>query len=263
MFSTNLTDIQIREKTKKQKKTDTMKGKQIITELDEEEDKFPPLRTRVTTKSMWSTIKNLSIEQKECIINLGLGSMLDITLDIIPADIGHHVVLHYDPNTNCIDFGNTRLQITEERIHAILGIPNKGIDLSTVKKCKATNPILIEWKAQNKDITTKIQTLCDLIEKTDVADDMFILNFITLFVNTMIEKTSSGATETSHLRKLVRIQEKGNVNWCKYINDILKDSKKLWKPYSKKSYYNGPLPFLVVSNTFHLNLKNHHKNIIY
>lgn len=196
---------------------------------------------------MWTAVKTLSNEQKQCVRDLGLSSILDMSLDVMPSHIGHFVVEHYDPARNCLDLGHIIIQINEEKIHQILGIPNQGVDLSSQEDCESNNQTLALWKQQHKDIAKKLQPICDLIEKSDDADEMFVLNFLTLFVNTMIEKYSSGTLEIKHLTKLINVQDKNNINWCKYVNDTLIKSKEFWKPNNLKTYYAGPVPFLNVS----------------
>jgi len=169
-----------------------------------------------------------------------------MSLDIIPTKIGHFVVECYDPNSNSIDLGHTKLIINEEKIHQVLGLPKRGVDLSTVKECEEQNEVYHEWKRQHPTITSQ-QVICDLIEASTFADEMFVMNFFTLFVNSMIEKTRSRGIETRVTRKLLELYSIHEINWCKYINDTLKHSKAMWKPNNANSYYAGPLPFLVVS----------------
>lgn len=173
--------------------------------------------------------------------------MIDMSLDIIPAKIAHYVVLKYDPKTNSIDLGDIKIKITEDKIHEVLGIQKDGIDLDSIKDCEPDNEELKQWYAQDPKVSKTMQPLCDLLEQTDEADEMFVINFLTLFINSIIEKTTSGATETRHIPKLIALEDKSTVNWCKYLNNCLKNSKSIWKPNSNNSYYAGPLPFLVVS----------------
>ena len=105
---------------------------------------------------------------------------------------------------------------------------------------------MIKWKEQHPKITKSTQALVDIIEQLQTANEMYVLNFIVLFVNSIIEKTTSGAIETRSLLKLIEVENKENINWFKYINHTLVKSKKIWKPNCKNSYYSGPLPFLIV-----------------
>ena len=95
----------------------------------------------------------------------------------------------------------------KKKNHQILGIPKTGIYLSTVNECEEDNEIIAQWKQQHPEVTKSQQTLCELTEASDVADEMFVLNFITLFVNTMIEKKSCGGLQTSITMKIAAIKK--------------------------------------------------------
>ena len=214
--------------------------------FDDEDDKFPPLRTRVTTKGMYDTMRLLRSEQRDRVEKLGFKAMLYMSLDTLPASIGHFVVSRYIPETNSIDLGNVKLKVTEERIHKILGISKEGINLSTVKDCTGENKFLKLWNDQKKNLTTSQSSLSNLIEGSKETDELFDMNFIMLFVNTMIEKKPSGDLDTKVLMKLPNIKDKTKINWCKYLNEALMRTKDGWNPQNPKSYYTGPLPFLIV-----------------
>ncbi|KAL6569822.1 hypothetical protein OROMI_014336 [Orobanche minor] len=233
-------------KPKKQKKAEVKKekGKKIKDEEQEDNMGFVKLRTRVATKSLCTTVKILNKEQQECVKRLGLGSMLKMSLDVIPQYIAYHAVVSYDHEDNSMTIGDTAIIVTEEIIEEILGIPNRGIDLEDCEDCDSDDETFVQWNAQDKKIKTSIQVLCDLIEESDDADDMFILNFITLFVNNMIEKTTSGGTEIKAVYKVLKAESMKNINWCKYLLKSLEHHKKIWNPNT--SYYAGPLPFLVL-----------------
>lgn len=213
------------------------------TDPTDNENKFSPLRNRVTTDAMIRVVKSLSRDQKQLVKDLGFESMLTLQMDIMISTIGHYVVEHYDPSTNTIRVGDSTIQITEEKIHHILGVPNKGTDLDTIEKCPEDDETYTVWKSQG---IKGIQTLTETIEQSKEADEMFVLNFLTLFVNTMIRRETSGQLEMKSVRKLVKINDKANINWCRFIDKVLKRSKRKWIPHDQAKYYNGPIPYLIV-----------------
>nr|KAJ0211578.1 hypothetical protein LSAT_V11C400174920 [Lactuca sativa] len=196
------------------------KTKKAKIEHAENDDKFQPLRTRVATQSLWKAVNILSSEQRDCVENLGF-----------------FYVFSYNHTTNSIDLGHGRITITEETIGEILGLKNKGIDLETVDDCEQDNSTLIKWKEQHPKITKSAQALVDLIEQSQIVDEMFVLNFIVLFVNSIREKTTSGAIETRSLLKLIKVEDKENINWCKYINHtiMIKDDEEEYVDLDKEN----------------------------
>ncbi|CAH1443223.1 unnamed protein product [Lactuca virosa] len=145
---------------------------------------------------------------------------------------------------------------SEEKKHSTV----EGIDLSTVNECEEENEIIVQWKQQHLEVTKSQQTLCELIEASEVADEMFVLNFITLFVNTMIEKKSCGGLQPSITMKIGRIKNWENINWCKYLSDALPHSMTSWKPRNKGVYYAGPLPFLLLLYLHSTDCQNQYVN---
>lgn len=129
-------------------------------------------------------------------------------MDNIPSIIGHSVVEIYNLTSNYIDSAYLQLRINEDKIHQIIRIPKTGIDLSIViNECEEDNEIIVQWKQQHPNVTKLQQTLCELIEASEVADEMFVLNFITLFMNTFIEKNSYEVLQTRIRMKMATIED--------------------------------------------------------
>lgn len=193
---------------------------------------------------MIRTVKTLSRKQKKCVKELGFESMIHLQTDIIVSCLSHYVLEMYDPKTNMIKVGESAIQVTEEKIKNILGVSSEGTDLILEQECESDDEIYLQWKA--KRIST-LQDLEDNIEESEEADEIFELNFLILFVNTIIQKQQTGALDTTLVRKFVNVKNRKNINWCKYINDVLTKSKRKWKPTNKGAFYNGPIIFLMVS----------------
>ncbi|CAH1450842.1 unnamed protein product [Lactuca virosa] len=176
----NEQELQEKRKETERKANNKKQKQKAITEHGEDDEKFQPLRTRVATQSLWKAVKILSSEQRDCVESLGLRSVLKMTLDVIPSKIGFFSVFSYDHTTNSIDLGHGRITITEETIGEILGLKNEGMDLEKGDDCEQDNITLIKWKEQHPKITKSAQALVDLIEESQIADEMFVLNFIVL-----------------------------------------------------------------------------------
>ncbi|XP_052619572.1 uncharacterized protein LOC128125955 [Lactuca sativa] len=66
---------------------------------DNDDENFPPLRTKVTTKALYTTVKSLSREQKECLERLGFKAISETSLDTILSVLAHFVVERYKPTS--------------------------------------------------------------------------------------------------------------------------------------------------------------------
>ena len=73
------------------------------------------------------TVKKLSEEQRRDVEEIGLGSLLDMTIDGIPSALGYYVVDRFDPTTNRIKMKTRFLDVSSESIHKIRQIRNKYI----------------------------------------------------------------------------------------------------------------------------------------
>ncbi|MFS7928741.1 hypothetical protein Hanom_Chr04g00324301 [Helianthus anomalus] len=91
------------------------------------------------------------MKNKEIVRQMGFGKMLSLKIDTIPGKLAYFVVNHFDPNKMEIRFGRIAIKVDEETIHQLLGIPNSGFDLSTLKPPKENATL---GKADKKGIMT-------------------------------------------------------------------------------------------------------------
>ncbi|CAH1436844.1 unnamed protein product [Lactuca virosa] len=85
----------------------------------------------------------------------------------------------------------------------------------------------------------------EVVLKSKRDDDIFKLNFLSLFVNTFTESHSYGTCNIDHVRRVVRVEEISCIDWCAYLNYCLKNTRSLWHQDKKKGYYNGPMLLLM------------------
>ncbi|CAH1436845.1 unnamed protein product [Lactuca virosa] len=85
----------------------------------------------------------------------------------------------------------------------------------------------------------------EVVLKSKRDDDIFKLNFLSLFVNTFTESHSYGTCNIDHVRRVVRVKEISCIDWCAYLNYCLKNTRSLWHQDKKKGYYNGPMLLLM------------------
>ncbi|KAM0035063.1 hypothetical protein Hdeb2414_s0015g00442051 [Helianthus debilis subsp. tardiflorus] len=71
-------------------------------------------------------------------------------------------------------------------------------------------------------------------------------DFLALFMNTMVERKKDGTCETKFFKCLGEDIAVEDLNWCKYICDMIKISKDGWKQDNISIYFNGALTILVL-----------------
>ncbi|MFS7921242.1 hypothetical protein Hanom_Chr03g00234471 [Helianthus anomalus] len=85
-----------------------------------------------------------------------------------------------------------------------------------------------------------------IIDNQDEEGIFFKYDFLALFMNTMVEIKTDGTCETEFLKCLGEDIVVEDVNWCKYICDMIKISKDGWQRDNMSIYFNGALTILVM-----------------
>ncbi|KVH91525.1 Cystatin [Cynara cardunculus var. scolymus] len=84
------------------------------------------IRTRTSPKTLYETVKCLTPAQRATIKDMGFESLLDMTVDGIPAKLGFYVVDMLDVAAMNIKINNGAIPITAESIHEVLKVANGG-----------------------------------------------------------------------------------------------------------------------------------------
>ncbi|KAJ9543619.1 hypothetical protein OSB04_023326 [Centaurea solstitialis] len=208
----------------------------VVPRRRQQDGKLNGIRTKTSPKTLCLLITKLTLPQAEAVEEMGLGSLLDMTVDGIPEKLGYFVVEHLNTETMELQFG----------VSEILGLPNVGIDLS-VETTDVENKIVFKsWRKKYEGIKIRPTNLADDIKKSGLADDDFKINFMLLFASIMGECSPQGCCLMTILQKFSSIEMINSVNWAKYIFDCLCRSKSSWRPNKPDTYYTGPLTFLTL-----------------
>nr|GEU73959.1 RNA-directed DNA polymerase, eukaryota, reverse transcriptase zinc-binding domain protein [Tanacetum cinerariifolium] len=156
----------------------------------------------------------------------GKSHLLDFKVDGIPSKLGFYVANNFNVDTMEIKLKDTSIVITQQLIGKMLGIKNKGVDI-TVKVNANDDKMVKDWDAQfkkGKEITPSY--LKSLIRKSKVADMNFKLNFIVMFTSVMGNVKPKGICDLSVLHYIV-----GKQIWEKSIGasmygGVLRNAKK-------------------------------------
>ncbi|KAJ9560945.1 LOW QUALITY PROTEIN: hypothetical protein OSB04_006105 [Centaurea solstitialis] len=212
----------------------------------QKDGKLNGIRTRTSPKTLWLCISKLTLPQAEVVEEMGLGSLLDMTVDGIPEKLGYFVVEHLNTETMELQFGGNSLKITPDTVSDILGLPNVGIDLSAQTTDVENKIVFKSWRKKYEGIKIRPTNLAEDIKNSGLADDDFKINFMMLFASIMGECSPQGCCLMTILQKFSSIEMIKSVNWAKYIFDCLGRSKASWRPNKPDSYYTGPLTFLTL-----------------
>ncbi|KAL4561794.1 hypothetical protein LXL04_033968 [Taraxacum kok-saghyz] len=221
---------------------------------DDDDDDFvdPPLqqlRTRFPTKRLTDFVSGLNNTQKACLNSIGFGSVLKLKIDTFSKSLAFWVVGNYNPDTNSICFYNKTIKVTKERVNKIYRIP-MGDEEMKVTNNKKNKKMVELWKSQFPTSLKRprLTHILQKLEKTKKSDDQFVLNFLVLFMNVMVQSTPMGDENKQFLKYIPNIESVKDLDWCGLVMTSLKSSKKVWAPNDKKSFYTGPALFLTINN---------------
>ncbi|KAL4591856.1 hypothetical protein LXL04_004830 [Taraxacum kok-saghyz] len=237
-------------------------------EDDDDDDDFADTRlqqlsTRFPAVRLTDFVSGLNNTQKTCLQSIGFGSVLKLKIESFSKTLAFWVVDNYNPDTNSICFYNKTINVTKERVHEIYGIPMGTEEMMVPKNNKHKNKMLALWKSQFSS-SLKRPRLTHIIQKLkgkEIADELFVLNFLVLFVNVMVQSTSMGDVNKQFLKYIPNIESVKDLDWCGLVMSSLKASKKVWAPNEKKSFYTGPALFLTLLYVHYTNINNEPVNI--
>lgn len=85
---------------------------------------------------------------KKAVEHMGLGALLNMTIDGVPSKLGFYVVDILNTRNMALELMNCSITITMESIHEILGIPNQGIDLQVEEDVDMGMQLTNKWREQ-------------------------------------------------------------------------------------------------------------------
>ncbi|XP_024990780.1 uncharacterized protein LOC112525073 isoform X2 [Cynara cardunculus var. scolymus] len=228
-----------------------LKAIEIATDLEKKSEKkvakkYNTIRTRTSPNALYQALQSLNNAQRQAIISMGFGELLNMKADGIPSKLGFYVVDNLDTKKMEIKVSHGAIKITTEAIHEILGVPIGGVDLKSIESATMEADITKRWRQQFDKVKVRPADIMKEIERSKVADFNFRINFITLFVNTMADCNRMGCCNLGFLSHIHDDAILDKIDWCKFIFDCVKTSKVGWKRDSSLSFYAGPLTFLTL-----------------
>ncbi|KAK9073419.1 hypothetical protein SSX86_007743 [Deinandra increscens subsp. villosa] len=218
------------------------------------------LQCRTCVGKFVTMLESLSEEQKKAIENIGFGSVLSFSLNMVPTGLGFWLVKNYDAKNNTLNIGTEKISVTPLEVSEILGVP-MGKELVSEKERPrdTTDEVLAEFKGQFTEAIAKRIKLGDvlgIIESQKEGGWVFILNFLVVF-NTVFGVTMRNSTVNKRfLSCITEDVDVKNFNWCEYVIRNLKREMQEWKGDDS---FCGPVVILAMLLAQKLNEKNNKK----
>ncbi|KAD5317678.1 hypothetical protein E3N88_17624 [Mikania micrantha] len=219
--------------------------------VDEEEGLDIPVKwfrivNKCTPKQFCKGLQSLKPKQKEAVKKMGFGKLLSFKVNGIPQKIGHYIVDRLDVTSMEILGREGPIKVNEEAVFGLLGVPKGIIDLKNVNPTKNLCKKIQEWRNL---YTNDYISPSELVKRfTEAGDDdslNFKLDFLMLFLSTIVECHAHGKCKLDVLNYLADDTDISNVNWCSYIIDCIEKCKSGWLP-NTKSPFKGPVALLTL-----------------
>ena len=228
-------------------------SKQQKVDVAEEEESnitLGRLNYRCNPSYLTRAIVKLSDAQKTWVSENGFKDILGINMYGLPTQIGYYVVDNFDDDTLTLKTRCGNIQITEELVKEMYGVPSGKFKITEVNVVDAGDETTRLWRAQYESRIVRLNDVVTMLETSRVVDRQFILNFLVLVASVLGKCTKGGGANQKILHMLTEDVDVNQLNWCSYFMECLKDSKKLWRRDDAKEYYAGPATLLVVRNIF-------------
>ncbi|KAK9078049.1 hypothetical protein SSX86_002106 [Deinandra increscens subsp. villosa] len=187
----------------------------------------------------------LTNKMRAAVRKVGFGKLLTLNLDSIPIKLGHFVVDNLDTDRMVIVTEKGDIKIDRDSVSFLLDLPEGGIDISTLTKPKKQPEMFKEWKNRYPTSAFPPSTVVSWIEENNYENgDSFVLDFLLLFITTMVESWKYGSCKISLLSCLDDGRDVKEYDWCGYILNRLKVCKKEWIRDDKDCPFIRPLTIL-------------------
>lgn len=79
---------------------------------------------------------------------MGFSCVVFLKLPNIPTCLGRWLVDNYDANSNSLNVGSHKIEITRELVSDVLGIPNGKRGITEIKNPSYKDLVIAEWRNQ-------------------------------------------------------------------------------------------------------------------
>lgn len=234
-------------------KKDKKKGKQKMEEeVDDKAIWFKSLRAKTTVKPFYEATHKLSPERKQRVREMGFGSLLGFPYNKFPAKIPYFLLKNLDEDKMQINLPKGGvIKITPRKIREVLGIPMGPIPFYAERKRLPKDSVYCQFMAQlpSDKRQRKPTLLSNIIQKSEGTDFIFDLNYLMLFANCLVSCKNSAMLQYDVLENIKSSEDIHKIDWCTYIWNCMKNSKKKWDDKTFENWYYGPHVTFTVSKS--------------
>ncbi|XP_057789729.1 uncharacterized protein LOC131006583 [Salvia miltiorrhiza] len=211
-------------------------------------DGFLVLHTRTTPSSFSSTMSKLNQNQKNAVIEMGFGHLLELNVRALPTKMAYWLLENFDHETgNLVIDDNVQIKVTEDDVYRVFGFP-RGTEKINRFVYSACNALSLRWvqkfNVYNREHIKIKVVLAKMLADTD-GGVWFRRHFIVALQFSLIESYPNGMVHPFVMRCLEDLGKIQNWNWGEYVVQSLLHHKESWID-NEKHIFCGPVLFLVL-----------------
>ncbi|MFS7979869.1 hypothetical protein Hanom_Chr10g00932751 [Helianthus anomalus] len=128
-------------------------------------------------------VQSLNVAQLAVVKEIGFSSVLQLDVHMVPTCLGYCLVTNYDVESNSLDIGSRKIEITRELVRDVLGIPMGDKQVVEMGKPSYSDPVIAEFRNQYgpRSKLKKVKEVIETIKASDESGRIFKLNFLVVF----------------------------------------------------------------------------------
>ncbi|XP_019158791.1 PREDICTED: uncharacterized protein LOC109155623 isoform X2 [Ipomoea nil] len=205
------------------------------------------INTRGSPKYLADLVASLTPRQREDVIAVGLGALLEFRITEVPLRLGHWLVTNFDPSEMRIDLGNGRyIPVTKEDVSAVFGLPRGPIPIAE-RDSQVVSKELRDWRDAVKQHRGRVtvKALCALMRELIDGGSWFKIHFSVVVMTLLVASTPNGYANQKTVHVLSSVDTIQDLDWCGYLLRSLVTTHQSWTEASSR-IFTGPLLFLAL-----------------
>ncbi|KAL8113775.1 hypothetical protein AgCh_020900 [Apium graveolens] len=196
----------------RKKKRKTYKRKSNMD--DQENDNQKKTVIRNSPRLFSEVVFHLSDDQKKWVEKAGFGALLDFDLEMIPSKLSSKIVQAFDHKSVMIEIEKGNIEITEEDIFYVLGLPHGGKKVEPVTN-EETSRRMKEWLSQFSSEQITAARVVEKIREENNVTEMFKISFLVVLSNVLIG-TATHSYADKQLVKFDGLDSCVSYNWAAF-----------------------------------------------
>ncbi|MFS7989545.1 hypothetical protein Hanom_Chr11g01048191 [Helianthus anomalus] len=194
------------------------KGKAKLKKRAKTKDGLPSIRTRTSPNKLYEAVRVMKQWQGEMVKEMRFGKLLRFNVSDVTANLGHSVIDMLDTENMRIKIGDRYISVDKESVRKILGLPLGETRVGKKKKDESGHRLKEKWVGRFDKVPISFKNILDKIRLDPYEDkSMFKIDFVMLFISTMIVSTKNGSVMYSMLDWLSPEEEFKYHDWCQLI----------------------------------------------